>query len=169
MIHELGVKPGPVQVPHYIPNWVENIHAGVERAECCRDNEGTKRKITLDAPSSKGKRRRKHKSSRRQKKGGTDQNLASASSLDVEEAIVNENQGEVEKRSCRRQRKRKRLSMAEESEPHVDLVIANASPCHGAQIVGSACNIITTKGMPCVRSHIQKNKNIPEHTAGKSR
>lgn len=164
MIHELGVKPGPVQVPHYIPNWIESIHAGVERAECCRDNEGNKRKITSDASSNEGKRRRINKSFRQQKSGGFEQYPASASSLDVKKAAVNEKKGGTEKRPCRRQRKRKRLSLTEESKQYVDLVIAKTSPCHGAQT--AACNLIATNDMHCVRSRMEQNASTSQHTGG---
>jgi hypothetical protein len=170
MIHELGVKPDPVQVPHYIPIWVENIHAGVERADCCRDGTETKRKIPLDAPVGEGKRRRKHKSFRRQKKDDeTEQNLATGSLSDIEAATVKENRSGTEYRPCRRQRKRRRLSLAEESERHADLLIANALPSHGTQNTSIECNIIPTKGIHIARSRFHQNKAPPQHTTGSSR
>ncbi|KAI9287782.1 hypothetical protein BC943DRAFT_200920 [Umbelopsis sp. AD052] len=165
MIHELGVKPGPVQVPHYIPNWVENIHAGVGRAECCRDNTETKRKIPLDAATSKSKRCRKLKSSRNPKKNDeTGKTLVTGLLLDIEQATVKESLSETEYRPCRRQRKRKRLSLAEESERNVDLLITNALPGHGTENLGADCNIGSTKGIHNAPNRSHQGKAPSKHT-----
>ena len=120
MIHELGIRPASVPVPHFVPNWLEKVYPNVERNECCKSTSTTQNDNAVWNGSKGGNsRQRKRKSSRRQKDDSMKQDTPTEDILSTESRTTGE---KIEQtlatvtRASRRQRKRQRISETQPSD-----------------------------------------------------
>lgn len=120
MIHELGIRPASVPVPHFVPNWLEKVYPSVERNECCKATSTTQNDNAAWNGSKGGNsRQRKRKSSRRQKDDSIKQDTPTDDILSSESRTTGE---KIEQtfatvtRASRRQRKSQRVSETQPSD-----------------------------------------------------
>lgn len=120
MIHELGIRPASVPVPHFVPSWLEKVYPSVERNECCKATLATQNDNAASKGSKRGNnRKRKRKSTRRQQDDSIKQDTPTDDILSSESRTTGEKFEQTlatVTRASRRQRKRQRISETQPSD-----------------------------------------------------
>lgn len=169
MIHELGVRPRPVPVPHFVPYWIEHIFPSVERKECCKNEDAVVAPPTnamIRTSRDSKMRNRKRKSSCLQKEiPGQQEVQVHISSCESESAIQ---QALKEGRHLsRRQRKRMKVSVTDPTSQTQSLPIRSNSRSSGRQDMRDTAStesnpLLSVKECENILQYFKKSSTVRE-------